>query len=200
MTRLDEPTRVGEVRTDEELVELILAGEGEVFAELYERYRLRAYRLAYGMTGRREAAEDLTQEIFLRAYEKLGQFKGRARFATWLYRLMVNHCLQYRERTLKKSEERMEELEEEGAGRGGLVVAGEAERALIEQQKQQIIHRALLSLKPELRMAVILRNLEGLSYEQIAERMDCSVGAVGTRLHRAHKLLAQKLSSLRGEY
>src|SRR6185503_6827209 len=174
------------------------AGQGEVFAQLYERYYLRAYRLAYGMTGQREAAEDLTQEIFLRAYQKLGQFKGQSRFATWFYRLTVNRCLQHRQRAQKSIEEAVEDLERAMPSQRDELVR-EAETALFQQQAQALIHKALLSLKPDLRMAVILRSLEGLSYEEIAERMNCSVGTVGTRLHRAHKLLAQKLATLRGE-
>lgn len=201
MTRFDNPTRADEVRTDEELVELVIAGQGEVFARLYDRYYLRAYRLAYGMTGRREAAEDLTQEIFLRTYQKLGQFKGKSKFATWFYRLMINHCLRYRQRERKNTEETVEDLEQAIPPQwGGLFVVREAEAALFQQQAQALIHKALLSLKPDLRMAVILRNLEGLSYEEIAERLNCSVGTVGTRLHRAHKLLARKLTNLQGKY
>jgi RNA polymerase sigma-70 factor (ECF subfamily) len=201
MIRFGKPTCADEVTTDEELVELILAGQGEVFARLYERYHLRTYRLAFGMTGRREAAEDLTQEIFLRAYQKLGQFKGDARFATWFHRLSVNHCLQHRQRTGKFIEETIEDWEHVmSQSQGETFVAREAETVISQRQAQVIIHKALLSLKPDLRAAVILRNLEGLSYEEVAERMNCSVGTVGTRLYRAHKLLARKLASLRGEY
>jgi RNA polymerase sigma-70 factor, ECF subfamily len=198
--RFEQATQTDEPRTDEELVELVLAGQGEVFARLYERYYLRAYRLAYGMTGQREAAEDLTQEIFLRAYQKLRQFKGESRFATWFYRLTTNHCLRHRQRARRNPEEVVEDLEQALPRRGAAQGRREAETALFQQQAQTIIHKALLSLKPELRMVVVLRNLEGLSYEEIAERMDCSVGTVGTWLHRAHKLLAQKLAGLRGEY
>jgi RNA polymerase sigma-70 factor, ECF subfamily len=197
--KFEQATHADEVRTDEELVELVIAGQGEVFARLYERYYLRAYRLAYGMTGQREAAEDLTQEIFLRTYQKLQQFKGESRFATWFYRLTTNHCLRHRQRARRHREEMVEDLEQALAPQP-CVSQREAETALWQHQTQTIIHKALLSLKPELRMVVVLRNLEGLSYEEIAARMDCSVGTVGTWLHRAHKLLAQKLANLRGEY
>lgn len=182
-------------------MEIILAGQGELFARLYERYYLRAYRLAYGMTGQREAAEDLTQEIFLRAYQKLDQFKGKSLFATWFYRLTVNYCLQHRQRTHRNAEQAVDDLEQMIPPlRCGTLTMREAETAIMQRQTQEVIHKALLSLKADLRMVVILRNLEGLSYEEIAERMSCSVGTVGTRLHRAHKLLAQKLEKLRGEY
>lgn len=186
-----------DVITDEELIELVVAGQGEVFARLYERYHLRAYRLAWGMTGQREAAEDLTQEIFLRAYQKLGQFRGEASFATWFYRLAINCCLQSRQRARKNLAETVEATELIRLLDGRDTNAHVTEAAVLQQETQAIIQKALLSLKPDLRMVVILRNLEELSYDEIAERMNCSIGTVGTWLHRAHKLLATKLADLR---
>ena len=192
------PTNGADPRTDEELVRLINVGQVEVFALLYERYRLRAYRLAWGMTGQRDAAEDLTQEIFLRAYQKLVQFRGEARFATWFYRLAVNCCLTQRRHERGARAEMMEEAELIGIAAQQQTSEDNAqERAVQQHQLQAIVHKALLSLKPELRLVVILRSLEGLSYDEIAERMNCSTGTVGTWLHRAHKLLAQKLAALR---
>ena len=82
--------------TDEQLVKLVLAGETDLFALLYERYYWRAFRTAYGMTGDHGAAEDLTQEIFMRAYQRLKDFRAEAAFSTWFYRLAVNHSLNYR--------------------------------------------------------------------------------------------------------
>ncbi len=84
-----------ETRTDEELVQLIVTGQPEVFAELYERYYSRVYRLAYGMTGRHDSAEDLAQEVFIRAYQKIGLFSGQSSYSTWFYRLALNHCLNH---------------------------------------------------------------------------------------------------------
>lgn len=197
MSTLNQATRVNDAVTDEDLVELVIAGQGEVFAELYERYSLRAYRLAWGMTGQREAAEDLTQEIFLRAYQKLGLFRNESSFATWFYRLAVNHCLTYRQRARRNLSDSTEQAELIRLLDGnGIRNTNSSERKVLQQEAQAIIHRALLSLKPELRMVVILRNLEELSYDEIAERMNCSSGTVGTWLHRAHKLLASKLAHL----
>src|SRR5437867_2774460 len=99
-----------ETQPDEVLVALVGGGEADVFAELYQRYRTRAYRLAYGMTGHRGAAEDLTQEIFMRVYERLHLFRGESRFATWFYRLAVNQSLNYHRR---ERSERYEEAVDE---------------------------------------------------------------------------------------
>lgn len=197
VSTLDQATRVHDANTDEELVKLVIAGQGDVFAQLYARYHLRAYRLAWGMTAQREAAEDLTQEIFLRAYQKLAQFRGEASFATWFYRLAVNCCLQQRHRAHRQRAEAMEETELIRVLDVQTTTSTQAvEASVLQQEQQAIIHKALLTLKPELRMVVILRNLEELSYDEIAARMNCSLGTVGTWLHRAHKLLATKLVSL----
>ena len=184
-----------ESRTDEELVEFVLAGQGEVFARLYERYYARTNRVAYVMTGTREGAEDLTQEVFMLAYRKLRQFGGRSSFSTWFYRLTVNCCLSHRKRERKILRWRSDYFEMPDLPRGG----AHAEGDILRKQIQTHVHVALLSLKPKLRMVVILKDIEELSYEQIAERMCCSTGTVGTRLNRARKLLARKLEGLKGK-
>ena len=148
------------------------------------------------MTGRSESAEDLTQDVFLRVYQKIGRFRGQSSFSTWFYRLAVNCCLNYR-----KKEKR--QLADEIYDRGLMPFSGGAKRMETEVLQKQIqgqIHRALLGLKPRLRMIVILKDIEGLSYEEIAEHTGCSTGTVGSRLNRARKLLAGKLKHLRGTF
>jgi RNA polymerase sigma-70 factor (ECF subfamily) len=181
--------------TDEELVEFVLAGQDEVFARLYERYYARTHRVAYVMTGTREGAENLTQEVFMLAYQKLRQFGGRSSFSTWFYRLTVNCCLSHRKRERKSLGWRTDDFESLELPRFDENAEGE----ILRQQIQRHVHTALLSLKPKLRMVVILKDVEELSYEQIAERMGCSTGTVGTWLNRARKLLARKLEGLRGK-
>ena len=183
--------------TDEELVKLILAGDERAFAELYERYHTRAYRLAYAMTGRHEAAEDLTQEIFLRAYGKLDRFSGQARFSTWFYRLAVNRCLNHHQREQVTVEEVLADDQKTTLSVGGLE---QMEARILQQQISDRVHRAILSLKPTLRLTVILKEIEGLSYAEIAERMGCSEGTVASRLNQARKLLARKLEHLKGAF
>ncbi|MCI0485859.1 MAG: sigma-70 family RNA polymerase sigma factor [Blastocatellia bacterium] len=183
-----------ETRTDEELVELVLAGEGEVFACLYERYYSRAYRLAYAMTGHKESAEDLTQEVFLRTYQKIERFGGQSSFSTWFYRLAVNCCLNYRNKLMRQLADRIDDRELPNIPGG----AKRMESEVLQKQIRSQIHSALLGLKPRLRMMVILKDIEGLSYEEIAERAGCSKGTVASRLNRARKLLAGKLKHLRG--
>lgn len=180
-------------RTDEELVRLVLAGQRDVFAELYLRYYSRAFRLAFAMTGNRESAEDLTQEIFIRAYRKLELFRGEAGFSTWFYRLAVNSSLNYRRRERNQTSEEVIDIESLPAP----TPARQMESKIYQKQIQSQVQRALLSLKPRWRVIVILKDIEGLSYEEIAERVNCSKGTIASRLNRARKLLAQKLGHLK---
>ena len=186
-----------ETQTDEVLVALVVGGEPEVFAELYQRYYTRAYRLAYGMTGQRGAAEELTQEIFMRVYERLHLFRGESRFATWFYRLAVNQSLNYRR---GEQSARYEEAVDEEELNYLMSSQPGIEAGLLQKQIQLQVHQAMLGLKPKLRMMVILKDIEGLSYEEIAARANCSTGTVASRLNRARKLLARKLEHLKGAY
>ncbi|MGA9772147.1 MAG: sigma-70 family RNA polymerase sigma factor [Blastocatellia bacterium] len=185
-----------ETRTDEELVQIIVTGQPEVFAELYERYYSRLYRLAYGMTGRHDLAEDLAQEVFIRAYQKLGLFGGQSSYSTWFYRLALNHCLNH-----CKSARRRKQAETIDSGQPALTAAlRQMEKNILQHEMQDQIHRALLSLKPKYRLIVILRDIENLSYEEIAERVNCSTGTLASQLRRARKLLARKLEHLKGAF
>jgi RNA polymerase sigma-70 factor (ECF subfamily) len=186
-----------EPATDEDLVRLVIAGEPDLFAPIYERYYWRVFRMAYGMTGNHGSAEDLTQEIFMRAYQRLKDFRGQSAFSTWLYRVAVNHSLNYRRKHHVEGRE-----ESTGDADPPSIVDGEtsAETGVMRQQMTVQVHRALLGLKPKLRMIVILKDIEGLSYEEIAQRTNCSTGTVASRLNRSRKLLARKLEHLRGAY
>lgn len=196
---VDEPA--AETRADETIVARVRGGERELFAVLYARHRRRVYRLAYGMTARREAAEDLTQEIFMRAYDRLAQFRNEANFATWLHRLAINCCLNDRRREAARVGD-AGSFVEEAASEERLVLTGDdaadAERDAWRAQIKRKVHDALQSLPPELRVVVVLRDIEGFSYDEIAERLACSSGTVASRLNRARRLLACKLEDLRG--
>ena len=181
--------------TDEELARLVAAGQVEVFAQLYARYYARAYRLAWAMTGRREAAEELTQEIFLRAWQKSGQFRGESSFGTWFYRLATHCCLNFRKRLPACGYEPLDAIEYLPQTDTMKQIEADVRRREIQGEVQ----RALLSLKPKWRLVVILKDIEGLSYEEVAERLNCSTCTVASRLNRSRALLARKLEHLRGQ-
>lgn len=179
--------------SDNELVALATSGDKAAFASIYDRYYSRAYRLAYSMTGQRGGAEDLTQEIFMRVYQRLDSFGGQSSFATWFYRLAVNHSLNYRRRARPD--------EQDGNGeRVDLIPsrAAHGEANVLQKQIQAEVHAALLELSAEMRVVVILKDLEGLNYEEISERLNCSQGTIASRLNRARKQLAKKLRHLKG--
>jgi RNA polymerase sigma-70 factor (ECF subfamily) len=180
---------------ERELVARAASGDRAAFAQIYERYYARAFRLAYSFTGSASGAEDLTQEIFMRAYQRLESFGGQSSFATWFYRLAVNHSLNYRRKEKlglqDHAPERLERLAHPST---------RVEAEVLQNQIKSEIHAALLELQEEMRMVIILKDIEGLNYDEISERMNCSQGTVASRLNRARKQLAEKLKHLKGAY
>ncbi len=179
---------------DEELVEMIVAGQGEVFSLIYNRYYSRVYRMAYAMTGSHHSAEDMAQEVFMRAYQKITLFGGKSKFSTWLYRLAHNHCLNHCKREHVQDNMQFDEMRSSPLNTS----FESAESRLLQTQVQSEIQKALLSLKPEVRLIIILRDIEGLTYAEICEQLNCSTGTLAAQLNRARKLIARKLEHLRG--
>ena len=195
MIKLNDAPQAESLINDSELVRLASAGDRAAFAQLYERFYGRAFRLAYSMTGNRTAAEDLTQEIFMRVFQRLEHFGGQSSFATWFYRLAVNHSLNYRRKERVSERDNHSDKIEFLANQSPQI-----EAAVLQNQLKGEIHGALLELSKEMRMVIILKDIEGLNYDEIAERMSCSQGTVASRLNRARKQLAQKLKHLKGAY
>ena len=186
-------------QSDEVIVLRIKAGEGELFVHLYDRYYAKVFRLAFGMTAEREQADDLAQDIFLRVYRQIDGFRMDSTFATWFYRIAFNHCLTYsrrqRWRRLMVTTSDLPNEHEVGDGQPTNL----ADASLLKQEIQSEVRRALLSLKPKARLLVFLKDIEGLSYDEIAEQLDCSPGTVASGLSRARHLLARKLAPLKGK-
>jgi RNA polymerase sigma-70 factor, ECF subfamily len=180
--------------TDEQVVAVICAGNPALFETIYRRYYNRAFRIAFGLTRSREQADDLTQEIFLRVYRGLSSYNGQAGFGTWFYRLALNHCLNYcRRERWRRFWLNTETLKTEGVSRSM------GESAVLEREIQSLVHNALQTLKPQARVLLILKDIEGFSYQEIAEQLECSPGSVASGVSRARKLLARKLSVLKGK-
>ncbi len=195
MIKLNDATQAESLINDSELVRLASAGDRAAFAQIYERFYARAFRLAYSMTGNRAAAEDLTQEIFMRVFQRLENFGGQSSFATWFYRLAVNHSLNYRRKERFSVQDNHSDKLEFLAN-----PSPQIESVVLQNQLKDEIHGALLELSNDMRMVIILKDIEGLNYDEIAERMSCSQGTVASRLNRARKQLAQKLRHLKGAY
>ena len=180
---------------DEELVALAKNGDTKAFEELVDRYKQKAYHIAFDFARDREEAKDLSQDAFLKAYMNIKKFDGRSGFYTWFYRILVNVCLDYRRRKQRVPVESYEEKLESGARLNQdpnavplpeqLVTAGQVSRK---------IGAALEALPPKQRTAFILRNHEGLSIREIAQMMQTAEGTVKVHLHRAVAALRQSLA------
>jgi RNA polymerase sigma-70 factor (ECF subfamily) len=182
---------------DETLVTLAQKGEHKAFEELVERYKQKAYRIAFDFTRDREEAKDLSQEAFLRAYTHLSGFDQRASFYTWFYRILVNLCLDYRRRGQKVSWQPFEEHDGKTAEKSEIANPGPSpDREAMSGEISRKIGAALNLLPPKQRTAFILKNHEGLSIREIAKIMQTAEGTVKTHIHRAVTALRQSLAEL----
>jgi len=136
------------------------------------------------------AAMDITQDTFLKLMDRIGQFRGESSFDSWLYRLVVNSCLDHRRRQ-RRWLPMVEEFFDTFRAPQATALQG-----LMRDEMQQQVRDVVAKLAPEHRMVVVLRYTEGLSYEEIADILQCSRGTVASRLNRAHKVLERRLGSL----
>jgi RNA polymerase sigma-70 factor (ECF subfamily) len=164
------------------------AGEASAFEEFVTAYQHRVFGVALRMLGNAAEAQDVAQEAFLRAHRGLAEFRGDARLSTWLYaivsRLCLNRLAGTERRLARHGEETLARLPDTGPGPDQAFERGELEEAL---------HRAIAELPDERRIVVVLRDVEGLAYEEIAEVLELPVGTVRSRLHRARLDLKEKL-------
>jgi RNA polymerase sigma-70 factor, ECF subfamily len=175
-----------------EIIEACRQGDRDALRALYEAYKDKVYSISlYFFHGDSAAASDATQQVFLKLMTGIGRFRGESEFSTWLYRLVVNTCLDAT-RTGKRRE-----MATDPADLSRVPAPHSHEDDLARAQTASRIQAALSSLPPKLRMPVLLRYFEDLSYTEMAEALNCSTGTVASRLHTGHKLLAEKLAKLR---
>ena len=182
-----------------ELVRQAQEGSMEAVDELVRTYQAPIFNLAYRMVNQREEASDLTQEVFVKVYRAIRKFKGTARFSTWLYALAINTC-RSRWRRLRRIgffeavslDERVDP--EDGPGRREPADAGDLpDQAMEKHETREIVGRAIATLPEEFREAMVMRDLQGLSYEEIAAATGCSEGTVKSRLWRARAKVRDEL-------
>jgi len=171
-----------------EIIEACRLGDRDAFRALYDAYKDRVYSISlYFFHGDPAAASDVSQQVFLKLMTRIGQFRGDAGFSTWLYRLVVNACMDAARRS-KPDVTLSEEFSKPGS----------PEEDYARAQMANSVRAAVSALPPRFRIAVLLRYFEDLSYEQMAEALDCSMGTVASRLSRGHKILAERLQGLMG--
>jgi RNA polymerase sigma-70 factor (ECF subfamily) len=183
-----EKSASGPERTDSELVEEARTGGHAAFEKLVRRYSDRAFRTAYRLLRDPHAAEDVLQEAFLKAYRGIRRFELRSGFYTWLYRIVVNLALDRRRRDRSASNVELEDRAIDDAdARASLPEAEDPERSSRRREIRELVARGVETLPEGQREVLLLREVEGLSYEEIAAVMRISKGTVMSRLHYARR-------------
>ncbi len=188
------------------LIEACRQGDREAFRQLFEVHKDRVWSIALHFIGDEAAARDITQQVFLKLFTGIGQFRHKASFSTWLYRLVANTCLDEQRRR-----RRFLSFDFFKTGEGEMKAIDWQQTRQFEQGDKQSpqedgysqleistsVKAAVKELKPKLRIAILLKYFEGLSYEEMARVLGCSTGTVASRLNRGHKELARRLAYLR---
>ena len=169
---------------DADLVAQVQAGDTEAFAELIRRHHASLHGLCLSLLHDPSASDDAAQEIFLKAFRRLPQFRKDAAFSTWLYRIAYHHCLDLlRSQSRRKTESLDAILEAEGGNPEKMLAS--PENTELSQENADLVHRVLSCLPPDYRLILTLRELQGLSYQELADVLDCSLDAVKAKLRRA---------------
>lgn len=171
-----------ELDVDQELVARSRNGDREAFAALVRKYQSKVLTLAVRILDNRHEAEDIAQDIFVKIFQSLHDFRGASRFSTWLYRITVNHCLNSLRRRTRQQQtlvpsEPAEWIQESPAGN--------PYQTLERKERWALVQAKLQELSPEHRTIILLRDFEGLSYDEIADVLQLESGTVKSRLHRA---------------
>ena len=182
---------VAEQLIDGRIIEACQQGDRAAFQLLFETYKDKVFSIAvYSSGGDRAVADDVTQQIFLKLFTAIRQFRGESEFTTWLYRLVVNACLDE-----KRRRRRLLPWGETVPMRNSSDKKPQ-EKQYARLEVAEAVREAIGELKPKFRLPILLKYIEGLSYEEIASVMGCSKGTVASRLNRGHSQLAKRLSHL----
>ncbi len=174
-----------------QIVRRVLEGDVNAFETLVAEYEKNVYAITQRMTGNAEDAADMTQETFIKAYNSLSSFRGDSKFSVWLYRIATNVCLDFLRSRSRKLTVSLS-VEDEDGEETQLEIADESqspERLLERDLTRDAVRRGLKALAPEYRQILLLREIQGLSYEEISEVLSLEVGTVKSRIFRARKRL-----------
>lgn len=181
-----------EKKTEQDLLAECRNGSRKAFESLYAQNQRRVFSIALNFFGgKHEKAEDITQQVFLKIYQRIGDFRGDSEFTTWLYRITVNTCLDEQRKT-----KRFVYLED---FLGVFGVKKTQDDRVYRKEISGEVQKAVSTLRTKFRLPILLKYVEGLSYDEIAAVLECSAGTVASRLNRGHKMLARKLGHLKGE-
>ena len=195
---MDQPSQspvvnLGGRKLSTEIIEACRLGDRDAFRALYDLYKDRVYSISHHFVhGDAAVAGDVTQQVFLKLMTSIRQFRGDAEFSTWLYRLVVNACMD------AARNRKPEAVVSEPSSLDALPARGSQEEDYARAQTASSVRAAVSELPPTFRIAVLLRYFDDLSYEQMAQALHCSMGTVASRLSRGHKILAERLKGVVG--
>ena len=186
---------------ESKLVSLLKKREEEAFSVLIRRYQEKIFGIAYGITLDREESLDIAQDVFLKVFEKIHTFREESRLSTWVYRITVNLCLNWKRRWKRRFRWHHEPIEEERTDKKAEVIGnGQYPDTLYEKKElEQIFWQSLKELPESARAVFVLREVEGLSYDEIAEALKIEKGTVSSRLFYARKRLKECLRTHAGD-
>jgi RNA polymerase sigma-70 factor (ECF subfamily) len=187
-------------QTDEELVALATAGDLDCFNQLVARWERPIYALAYRTLGREEDARDVVQEAFLRAFRGLRGFRGQAKFSSWLYRITLNLCRDWIRRERRAPVVQLPEgIDPIEVADERVAPAESVEDLVARKQMSEAVARAMSELPEEQRVAILLKEYHGLTFQEIADQLDCPLSTVKTRLYQGLSVLRRRLERRQSE-
>ncbi len=193
------PERQQEADSDIMVVRQVQAGDVAAFDQLVRKYRERVYGVVYHLTSNREDASDLTQDAFIKAFQSINRFQGQSSFFTWLYRIAVNSTLTHLRKQRLRTFFSFDKMDPEDTVSAEVIAAltdnSGADRGTFAHELQEKLNEAMQKLSIKHRTVITLFEIDGLSHQEIAEVMDCSVGTVRSRLHYAKQLLQSELQA-----
>ena len=181
---------------DQTLIDSCLAGRREAFGQLVERYQNRLFHSLMHLLGSTEDAQDAAQDAFVQAFEKLASFRGQSQFYSWLFRIAFNTAVSARRKTRRMSVSLDARREASGLEPSDVNPSTEPSYSMDVSDRQRLVQQALAELSEEFRTALVLKEMDGMSYEEIADIVDVPMGTVRSRIHRARLELRDKLSVL----
>jgi RNA polymerase sigma-70 factor (ECF subfamily) len=173
-----------------EMISRCQRGDQEALKEIFDKYHKKVYRIAYGVVRQREEALDIVQEVFIKLFHSIKNFKGKSHFYTYLYRMVMNTAIDHSRKTGKQI---ISSLDEEGSFQPSDDLEKGPERILLQKELEERVKLAMDKLPAEQRASLIFRDVEGLSYQEMAEAMGCSIGTVMSRLHYGRKRMQELL-------
>ena len=179
-------------RNEGRLIERAAKGDGAAFSELMAAHEKRMYAVAFRLCGSHEDAQDCLQDAMIRIYRAISGFKGQSSFATWVYRITTNTCLDELRRRKARQSTSLDSLLD--AGWSPADERDTPERHALQSEKRREIEQAIASLPDDMRAAVVLRDIQGFAYEEIAQMLGANVGTVKSRISRGRERLREKLA------